>query len=137
MKKVLLMAMVLILTFILMQPVFATGTQIKIFIDVKPGSFPNSINLNNNGVIPVAVLTQGTYNVQRAVPETFRFGPGQAVPVKWAYEDVDGDLDMDLVFHFNTQETGIQSGDDVVVLTGYNQNGKFLKGKDSIVTVPK
>jgi len=29
---------------------------VTVAVDIKPGSFPNSINLKSNGVVPVAIL---------------------------------------------------------------------------------
>ena len=34
----------------------------SVTIDVRPGSFPNSINLGSNGTIPVAILSTADFN---------------------------------------------------------------------------
>lgn len=44
----------------------ATGvitTFIPVAIDIKPGSYPNSINLGSNGVVPVAIFGSATFDV--------------------------------------------------------------------------
>jgi hypothetical protein len=41
--------------------VFSTA-EIQIFIDIKPGSYPNSINLKSKGVVPVSILTTDDFN---------------------------------------------------------------------------
>jgi len=76
---------------------------ITVDIDIKPGSFPNSINLGSNGVIPVAILTTDDFDATTVVPETVGFGPWDALPVHWALEDVDCDGDIDMIFQFNVQ----------------------------------
>ncbi len=47
------------------------------------------------------------------------------------YEDGDGDLD--LVLHFETQQTGIEPGDDRAALTGQTFDGHEIVGGDDIV----
>ena len=74
-----------------------------ICIDIKPGSCPNSININSNGVIPVAILTTPCFDAAGVDPETVVFSG--ASPVHYALEDVDGDGDTDLILHFRTQDT--------------------------------
>jgi len=69
-------------------------------------------------------------------PETVRFGPDEAEPVQWACEDVDGDGDCDMIFHFRTQETGIQPGDTEATLTGETTGGMDIVASDSVRTVP-
>jgi hypothetical protein len=116
---------------------------IPVKIDIKPGSFPNSINPNNQGVIPVAILTTdssdnvATFDASSVDPATILFGPAgtEAVPVHDDWEDVDGDGDIDMILHLNTQDTNINCGDTSVTLTGETFDGQSIKGIDSIRTV--
>ena len=107
-------------------------------IDVKPGSFPNSINPRSRGVIPVAIVTTATFDATTVNPATVRFGPTgkESASAQAALADVDGDGDIDLILHFRTQATGIKCGVTSVVLTGKTFGGQAIQGSDSIRTVP-
>lgn len=83
-------------------------------VDVKPGSDTNPINLESQGVIPVALLGSCSMDVNDIDPDTVSFGPDAALEahrVLIHYEDVNGDGVLDAIFHFPTQESGIQEGD--------------------------
>ncbi|MGH9991733.1 MAG: hypothetical protein ACREBU_01350 [Nitrososphaera sp.] len=105
-------------------------------LDIKPGSFPNSINTNNNGKIPVALLGSATFDVSEVDTTTLEFGPGGASPVQTATSDVNGDGFLDLVSHYITQETGITPGLTEACLTGELTDGTLFKACDSVRTVP-
>jgi hypothetical protein len=109
---------------------------LEVTLDVKPGSFPNSINPRSNGVIPVAILTTDLFDASTADPTTLRFGViGQeAAAVHTALADVDGDGDADLKLHFQTQAAGLSCGATSAVLTGQTWSGQPLHGSDSIQT---
>ena len=51
----------------------------EVVIDIKPGSFPNSINPKNKGVIPVAILTTATFDATTVDPLSVTFGPHETV----------------------------------------------------------
>lgn len=110
---------------------------INITIDIKPGSDTNPINLRSKGVIAVAVLTSEDFDALQVDPDTVQFGSESATKAHTQVhvEDVDFDGDMDLVFHFRTQETGIQCGDTEATLTGETFDGQSFAGIDSIRTV--
>jgi hypothetical protein len=107
---------------------------VDIDIDIKPGSFPNSINPDTNGVIPVAILTTDAFDATTVDASTVTFGPAEATMIhKNAHlEDVDGDGDTDMVLHFRTQDTGIAHGD-----TEATHDGVLIIGVDSVRTVPE
>ncbi|MFB0504195.1 MAG: hypothetical protein ACETWE_10210 [Candidatus Bathyarchaeia archaeon] len=107
-----------------------------VLIDIKPGSYPNSINPGSKGRIPVAILTNETFDATTVDPATVRFGPAGAKAVHSAIEDVDHDGDLDVILHFKTQETGIKPGDTEATLTGKTYDGISIKGTDTIRTVP-
>jgi len=110
---------------------------IPVTIDVKPNSFPNSINPKSKGVIPVAVLTTDTFDATTIDPLSIKFGPNEAAEVHdiGHEEDVDGDGDIDLLLHFSTQATGIACEHTSVYLTGETVGGQTIQGADSIKTV--
>ncbi len=107
-------------------------------IDIKPGSDPNSINLGSNGVIPVAILTDGSFDAASVNATTVLFGRtgSEAEPVHYALEDVDDDGDMDMIFHFRTQDTGLEAEDTEAILTGQTIDGIEITGTDSVRIVP-
>lgn len=108
-----------------------------ILIDIKPGSFPNTINVNSRGRIPVAVLSTSFFNASTIDLNSIRFGKTgiEAYPVHWAYEDMDSDGDLDLMLHFETIEIGFQCGDSMAFLKGKTLDGQKLEGSDTIKTV--
>ena len=110
---------------------------IPIAIDIKPGSYPNSINPKSKGVIPVAILSTPTFNATTVDPLSVRFGPNNAMEShgRGHSEDVDHDGDLDMMLHFSTQEAGIQCGATQASLTGQTTNGLSITGTDAIVTV--
>jgi hypothetical protein len=110
-------------------------------IDIKPGSYPNSINTKSKGVIPVAILGSASLNVFTVDVTTLRFGPGGAQPahdltnpmVFWDHiQDVNGDGFIDLVSHYRQKQTGLSPGDVVACLTGQFTNGFYFAGCDSV-----
>ncbi len=106
-------------------------------IDIKPGSFPNSINPGSNGAISVAILTTSTFDATAVDPMSVQFGPAGAMEShrRSHIEDADGDGDLDLVLHFRTQDTGIVCGAAYASLTGSTFGGQAIAGSDSINTV--
>jgi hypothetical protein len=72
--------------------------EIEVEIDIKPGSYPNSINLASKGAIAVAILATDDFDVMDVDPETVRFAGAQ--PQRSRLKDVDDDGDKDLLFHF-------------------------------------
>ncbi len=108
-----------------------------VIIDIKPGSDSNSINPKNKGVIPVAILTTSTFDATTVDPLSVKFGPNGATEAhgRGHIEDVNHDGRLDLVLHFDTQETGIQCGDTSASLTGKTIGGQAIAGFDLIRTV--
>lgn len=105
-------------------------------IDIKPCSDPNSINLKSKGVVPVAVLSTEDFDAGNVDPATVEFAG--ASPVRWTIEDVcPGDGYDDLLLHFKTQELNLDENSTEAILTGYDYNGEFIWGVDSVNIVPK
>jgi hypothetical protein len=122
-------------------------TTIPVLIDVKPGSFPNSVNINGNGVIPVAILGSEDFDVSCVDPETLIFA-GLEVNVvgrnklQVAIQDVAGpdngppDGYADLVVHFADDTALWEIGEDSnAVLKGSLFDGTAIEGVDSVRVV--
>jgi len=109
---------------------------INVAVDIKPGSFPNSINPRNNGVIPVAILSTDSFDAATVNPASVFFGATgtETKPNHYALEDVNGDGKADLMLQFPTQNTKIVCGTKTGVLTGATSLGQAIKGSDSITT---
>ncbi len=116
---------------------------VAVSIDVKPGSFPNTVNPRNNGVIPVGILTTTAVNNTNAFdaatvdPNTLLFGRTgiEASAVHSAIEDVNKDGYPDMISQFRTQNTDIQCRTKSVILTGKTFDGTPIKGIDALSTV--
>ena len=113
-------------------------------IDIKPGSYPNSINPSSKGLIPVAILGSDTFDVTAVDWTTLEFGTDSSSPVHGLNDpavlaehtvDVDDDGDNDLVLHFRGSETGIACGDIEAALTGKTHAGDFISASDAVNTV--
>jgi hypothetical protein len=128
-------------TFVAMWLAVTSGLEVE--IDIKPGRFPYSLKLDNNGVIPVAVLSTPTFDAATVDPSTVCFGDAEDPTQRDCseahgtghIEDVDGDTDLDLVLHYETGETGIDPGDTEACLTGDTFGGQPIEGCDSVRTL--
>jgi hypothetical protein len=111
--------------------------KLTVSIDIKPGSSPNSLNPHSEGKIPVAIITTEAFDAATVDAATVRFGATgtEAAPVQYALKDVDLDGHIDMILHFNSEETGIQSGDSSASLSGTSLTGQAIVGSDSISTV--
>lgn len=110
-------------------------------IDIKPGSDPNCINADGNGVIPVAILGTADFDATQVDPYTLTL---EGLPVKAVgksekllahYEDVNGDGFLDLVVQFE-DVYGSLSGLDLAFLQGLLFDGIPIAGADTICLVP-
>jgi hypothetical protein len=105
-------------------------------VEIKPGSDPAPINLASWGLVPVAVFGSGRLDAADVDVTTLAFGPAAASPRSASLEDVDGDGIQDLVSHYATRKTGIDSTDDRACLTGLLLDGSAFGGCDAIRVVP-
>ena len=106
-------------------------------IDVKPGGLPNSINTKSKGNIPVAILSNATFDAPGEVnKQSLTFGrTGAETSLRSCSngaEDVNGDGLLDLVCHFTTASTGFQVGDTEGILKGVTVEGTPIVGHDSV-----
>ena len=109
-------------------------------VDIKPGGYPNAINLMSTGSVPVALLGSAEFDVASVDLGTVRFGKmhemeSGAFALRSAPEDVNGDGFMDRVFHFKIKETGLEPSDTEACLHGMTLDGMHFCGHDSIMIV--
>jgi len=107
-------------------------------IDIKPGSDPNSINCNNDeGIIGVAILSTDDFDATTVDHTTVTFEGASETHVNLRHEeDVDGDGDTDLVFHFRLVETTLSCSSTEGILRGETFVGTAIEGTDSVNMTP-
>jgi hypothetical protein len=118
------------------------GKIAPIVIDIKPGSFPNSINLGSMGNVPVAVLSTETFDATTLDVASISFAGAPVITKRngtfqASFEDVNGDGLLDLVLHFSTQALSLNSSSTEATLTGSTDSGRCVTGTDSVNIVPR
>ncbi|MDX2495105.1 MAG: hypothetical protein QNK27_09115, partial [Desulfuromusa sp.] len=109
--------------------------RINVQIDIKPGSYPNSINLKSKGKVPVAILTTDDFDAYGVDPDTCEFAG--AYPLRWKMEDVNNDGYHDMLLNFYTQELDLTKESTEATLEGETFDGLQIVGTDSVKIVPK
>ncbi|MDH4140696.1 MAG: PKD domain-containing protein, partial [Coriobacteriia bacterium] len=116
---------------------------VSVVIDIKPGGYPNSINLGSRGVIPVAILSSEDFDATQVDPATAELaGAGVAVGGKGDkylshQEDVDGDGLIDLILQVRTENLDPGQFDGgYACITAYTYGGINVRGCDEITIVP-
>ena len=126
---------------------------LEVSIDIKPGSYPNSINVKSKGVLPVAIFGTESFDIIEVDPSTLfltwrgitlPLGVDDGVhPLRYAYEDVNEDGLSDIVLKFSMEELRIMTvtkeppGDLVMTLTGETYDGTRLAGQDLVRIINK
>jgi hypothetical protein len=119
------------------------STVMQVAIDIKPGSYPNCINNNGHGVIPVAILGSADFDVTQIDPGTVQL---EGLQIKTTgkknkplahIEDVNQDGFRDLVVQIEDREGAFNESSSVARLTGMLLDGKSFEGADEICFVPK
>jgi hypothetical protein len=114
----------------------------SVIIDIKPGSYPNTINLGSAGVVPVAIISTTTFDATQVKPETVALAGakvkliGKGNKYSCHSEDVNGDGLLDLVCQVVTAQFMIEEGDSVAALEASTYSGQAIRGQDSIRIVP-
>lgn len=119
---------------------------VQVAIDIKPGSDPNSVNcMDNGGLIPMVILTTSDFDALTVDHGTVTFEGATETHVNQKTgghrrheEDVDGDGDIDLMFHFRLGDTGLDCASTEGTLSGETFDGQAIEGTDAIrmVDVP-
>jgi hypothetical protein len=123
----------------------ATSGITVVAIDIKPRQTPNAINPDDRGAVPVAILFTPDFNPVVVDPDTVCFGDSgtlserncEEVHRTGHREDVDKDRDIDLLFHFTVNLTGIDITDTSACLSGKTTANRTIMGCDAIKPVPK
>jgi len=116
-------------------PVYAGVLMVD--IDIKPGSDPNCFNHDGNGVIPVAILGSGIFDVTQVNPASITLD-GQIIKLKGNgepqanIEDVNNDGFDDLVVKIIEIDGTYTEGLGIATLTGELFDGTPIQGSDSI-----
>ena len=121
----------------------------SVAIDIKPGNWPNTINLTEEGVVTVAILTTPDFDAASVDTSIGENGEGKvylsaALPKisgnsgKYSmFKDVDGDGDLDLVIQFYVELMDpdtfeIEGETTYAILTGQTWAGEAFWGRDQI-----
>jgi len=119
-------------------------------IDIKPGGYPNKINLSSSGLLPVAVLTTQDFNASLFItePEMAHLSDaGTAMTqscagptaVRSVLDDVNRDGQPDLVFFFRTQDLNLDVNSTAATLMAhgsYNSTEMHIMGTDTVTVIP-
>ena len=115
--------------------------QLKVAIDIKPGEYPNTINLGSNGKVPVAILSSRTFDATLVDPLTVTLAGahvairGRGTPMA-DIKDVNEDGLLDLLVHVETEALELSPEDTEAVLLGRTYDGLHITGTDSVRIVP-
>ena len=115
---------------------------LTVVIDIKPDSFPNSINLDSAGSVPVAILSSASFDATQVDPDSVTLAGARVRLVargsryQCGTSDVNGDGRLDLLCHVETAQFMLQSGDAIAQLQARTFDGREIRGEDSISIVP-
>jgi hypothetical protein len=121
--------------------VIAEADVVRVTVDIKPGSYPNTINLGSNGTVPVAILSTADFDAAKVDPLTVTLASapvklkGKGTPM-FSIEDVNGDGRPDMVAHVSTQALVLNPNDSEAVLEGWTTDGIPIHGSDTVRVVP-
>jgi len=137
-------------------PIFGDSpSTVIVSVDIKPQSCPNVLNVKSRGVLPVAIIGSGEFDVSNINSDTISLEG--VPPLRSSIEDVatpivDGvDCDCttdgpdgfaDLTLKFDTQEVLVALGEVeggqewILYLTGQLNDGTPIEGSDCIRLVP-
>ncbi len=123
---------------------FQESISISVNIDIKPGSYPNGINLGDQGLLPIAVLGSTQFDVNMIDPGTIEIGSvtlaqrgsSKSPKLSFSFEDVNSDGITDMMTFFEVQRL-VNDGvlNEVTTelrVTATLNDGKTIEGSDSV-----
>lgn len=135
---------------VLSSPVVATGSAFfvalayqpgpppvrHVQIDIKPKKKVNKIQIHDDELIPVAILSDAGFDATTTNDSTVRFGPGAAKAVgRRSVQDVNHDGRPDLVLQFKNRAAAIPCGATSATLIGQTAGGEPFEGSDSVKVI--
>lgn len=117
------------------------SADVPVPIDIKPGSFPNSIDPTSSEIIPIAILSSPRLDAPRQVdPSSLTFGrtgdEASLASCNEESEDVNGDGLPDLTCYFSAGNANFQSGDKKGILKGKTKGKRTIEGRDWVRIIP-
>ena len=110
----------------------------QIKIDIKPGDLLNVINLGSDGSVPIAILSDASFDATKVSPASIIFS-GAGVKnhtVKQTFsclkKDVNADGRLDLLCKIETRDLDLHPGDTVALLTATTFDGEAIAGMDFV-----
>ena len=114
------------------------ASTIAVTIDIKPGSYPNSINLKSGQSVAVGIFSTEDFDARTIDPETVTLAgaavktQGKGDSLMWSFKDLNGDGLLDLVLHFDAKDLNLTETDENAVLNGNTFDGIPITGSDSV-----
>ncbi len=110
---------------------------VEAVIDIKPGTFPNSLNLKSNGSVPVAILGSEDFDATEVDPasvtlEGASINQNKNGTFQVSLQDVNGDGRLDMVAQFPTRDLLLTSTDTDATLEGQTNDALPFQGTDSV-----
>ena len=110
-------------------------------IDIKPGSYPNSINLKKGKTVGVGILSTEDFDATTVDPATVTLAGASVMPKRksdsltFSFKDLNRDGRLDLMLHFEIKDLGLSVGDEIAVLEGQTFGGTPIMGSDTVKIV--
>lgn len=111
---------------------------LEVELDIHPGTLQNPINLNSNGVVPVALLSSASFDATQADPASIVLAGahvrsiGKGKQYACSNRDVNADSRLDLVCNFETAQFDLRVGDATAELRGSTFFGQDIHGSDFV-----
>jgi len=110
-----------------------------VLVDIRPGAYPNPINVPTRGVLPVSILGSIDYDVTRIDVSSLLLEE-KVAPVRWSFQEgTDGRVDLAMLFStkavVSTLRNRAAGKTYELWITGAFDDGTALQGHDTVVLV--